>query len=88
MMAGGQGEAHRRADKGAGSVQSHVLVCALRVTAALLFPAVHPLDVVLVACFQLLALELEGVRHQSRLGSPGIWAQADLARDLEALELA
>lgn len=51
------------------------------------FSTVHPLDVLLVMRLKLLAFELEGVRHQSCLGSPWIRAQTDLARDLEALQL-
>lgn len=48
---------------------------------------IHPLNVILVTRLQLLAFELEGVRHQSRLGSPRIRAQADLVRDLKAFQL-
>lgn len=51
------------------------------------FSSVHPLNVLLVTCLQLRAFELEGVRHQSRLGSPRIRAQADLVWDLKALQL-
>lgn len=52
---------------------------------SLLFPAVHSLNVVLVTRFQLLALELKCISHQSSLRSPWLWAQTDLARDLKAL---
>lgn len=51
-----------------------------------LFAAVHPLNVLLVVCFQLFALEFERVGDQARLGRPGLGAQTDLLGDLEPLQ--
>lgn len=51
-----------------------------------LFPPVHPLNVVLVVCFQLLALQFECVSDQTCLWRPGLGTQADFLGDLKALK--
>jgi len=59
----------------------------LGVCLCVLFPPVHPLDVVLVVCFKLLALQFESVSDQPGLRRPGLSTQTDLLRDLKSLHL-
>lgn len=54
--------------------------------ACVLFAPVHPLNVFLVVCFELLALQLERVSDQTRLWRPGLGTQADFLGDLKALK--
>lgn len=49
--------------------------------------AVHALNVRLVERRQLLALQLERVRHQTSLWGPGIRAQTDLHWDFKLLQV-
>lgn len=51
-----------------------------------LFAPVHPLNVFLVVCFQLLALQFERVSDQTRLWRPGLGTQTDFLGYLKALE--
>ena len=51
-----------------------------------LFSTVHPLNVFLVVCFELLAFQFEGVGDQAGLWCPGLGAQTDLLGDLESLQ--
>lgn len=51
-----------------------------------LFSTVHPLNVFLVVCFELLAFQFECVRDQASLWCPGLSAQADLLGDLKSLQ--
>lgn len=57
------------------------------IQSAFLLPPVHPLDVILVVCLQLLPLQLESVGDQARLWGPGFRAEANLSGDLEPLQL-
>lgn len=52
----------------------------------MLFSTVHPLNVFLVVCFELLALQLERVGDQASLWCPGLGTQTDLLGDLESLQ--
>lgn len=51
-----------------------------------LFSTVHPLNVLLVVRFELLAFQFEGVGDQAGLWRPGLGAQTDLLGDLESLQ--
>lgn len=51
-----------------------------------LFLPIHPLNVFLVVCLELLALEFECVCDQACLRCPGIGTQMDLPGDLKALK--
>lgn len=51
-----------------------------------LFSTVHPLDVFLVVCFELLAFQFECVSDQASLRGPGFSAQPDLLGNLKSLQ--
>lgn len=54
----------------------------------MLFPTIHPLNVVLVVCFEFLALQFECIGDQTSLWCPGFSAQPDLLGDLISLQFA
>lgn len=52
----------------------------------LLLSTIHPLNVVLVVSFQLLAFQFEGVSDQTSLWGPGLRTETDLFWDLEPFQ--
>lgn len=52
----------------------------------MLFSTVHSLYVFLVVCFELLALQFEGISDQASLWGPGLGAQTDLLGDLKPFQ--
>lgn len=53
-----------------------------------LFSTIHPLNVFLVVCFELLALQFERISDQTSLWCPGFSAQPDLLGNLKPLQFA
>lgn len=52
----------------------------------LLFPTIHPLNVLLIVCFELLAFQFECVGDQAGLRCPWLGTQADFFGNLELLQ--
>lgn len=52
----------------------------------MLFSTIHPLNVFLVVCFELLAFQFECVSDQASLRCPGFSAQPDLLGNLKSLQ--
>lgn len=52
----------------------------------LLFPTIHPLNVLLVVCFELLAFQFECVGDQAGLRCPWLGTQADFFGNLKLLQ--
>lgn len=52
----------------------------------MLFSTVHPLNVLLVVCFELLAFQFECVSDQASLWCPGLSTQTDLLGYLKSLQ--
>lgn len=67
------------------SIYVYAFLCRLECV-YVLFSTVHPLNVFLVVCFELLALQFECVSDQASLWCPGLSAQTDLLGDLKSLQ--
>ena len=61
-------------------------LCVLCESIYVLFSTVHPLNVLLVVCFELLALQFECIRDQASLWCPGLRTQSNLLGYLESLQ--
>ena len=52
----------------------------------MLFSTIHPLNVLLVVCFELFAFQFECVGDQARLWRPGFSTQSDLLGNFKSLQ--
>lgn len=77
---------HRVVPVVSSELHVHVLRLEHTVSHSELFLPIHPVNVILVVCLELLALEFERVSDQACLRCPGIGTQMDLPRDLKALK--
>lgn len=63
-----------------------ICLCVVLECVYVLFSSVHPLNVFLVVCFELLAFQFECISDQAGLWCPGLRTQPDLLGDLKSLQ--